>query len=108
MDKEEDRSVQIGDWVQTESSKGESIHGFVEKAQNQGYLVQLRVIASDNKQLQGQTVQVNSQKLSIEERFADYSVYELKQLIDLSLLTGDKAWFDALSEQYQNLQKEHA
>lgn len=98
--------IQIGDWVRTKSSKGERIHGFVEKSEQDSNRVQLKVIASDNKLLSGHSIQVSQSKITIEDTFRDFAVIELEQLIDLALLTNDKAWFDELTTQFLQLQHE--
>ncbi|SEN46622.1 IDEAL domain-containing protein [Amphibacillus marinus] len=101
-----DVEVKIGDWVKLQSSKGERIHGYIEKEMNGEKVMQLRVVTSDNHLLAGHSIQVQAYKLEREKRFSRYTLGELEQLIDLSLLTRDRAWFDALTAQYSYLQNE--
>ncbi|WP_440895565.1 IDEAL domain-containing protein [Amphibacillus sp. Q70] len=98
--------VQIGDWVKLQSSKGEHIQGYVEKETNNNDVLQLRVIASDNQLLSGHSIQVQTQKLEKDQAFQHFTIGELEQLIDLALLTNDKAWFDSLTKEYKALQAE--
>ncbi|WP_017472117.1 IDEAL domain-containing protein [Amphibacillus jilinensis] len=100
------QQVQIGDWVKLQSSKGERIHGYVEKHTGNNQVLQLRVVTSDNHLLAGHSIQVQLDKLERETPFTRYTLAELEQLIDLALLTNDKAWFDALSTQYKHLHSE--
>lgn len=95
---------QIGDWVKLRSSKGERIHGYVEKETENDDKMQLRVVASDNQLLSGQSIQVQSAKVEKEQAFEHFTKGELEQLIDLALLTKDQAWFDSLIKDYQLLQ----
>lgn len=106
MNKQEQNEVMIGDWVNLRSSKGQWIHGYVEKRIGDNDLVQLRVVSSENQLLSNQTIQVQVSKVTKEHDNEQYSAGELKQLIDLALLTNDKAWFDALMSEYQTLKVE--
>lgn len=106
MKAEERKQVNVGDWVKLQSNKGERIHGFVEKQLEEENRVQIRVIASDNHLLTNHSIQVHVVKLQVEPDSKYYTLGELEQLIDLALQTNDKAWFDALSDQYNYLKKE--
>lgn len=106
MIKEEKNKFIIGDWVNLRSSKGELINGYVEKMTGDHEVVQIRVVSSENQLLSGQSIQVQMSKVAIAEATEQYSAGELKQLIDLALLTNDKAWFDSLMQEYQTLQVE--
>ncbi|MCZ0701968.1 uncharacterized protein YpiB (UPF0302 family) [Natronobacillus azotifigens] len=106
MEKNRYKSIQVGDWVETESSKGQRILGFIEKDTEEENMLQLRVIMSDNDMLTGHSIQVNQSKLTMQESNSNYSVQELAQLIDLALLTNDKAWFDELTAQYIQIQND--
>jgi len=103
MDKAERKQIMIGDWVNLSSSKGERIHGYVEKMTGDREVVQIRVVSSENHILVGQSIQVQVSKVSRENEVEQYSAGELKQLIDLALLTNDKTWFDSLMVKYQTL-----
>jgi len=100
------KQVEVGDWVKLRTKKGERIHGFIEKEMTDEEVVQLRVIASDNHLLSGHSIQVHTVKLELEPISKYHTLGELEQLIDLALLTNDKAWFDALSDQYNYLKRE--
>lgn len=106
MSNEEKNKLKIGDWVNLSSSKGERIHGYVEKTTGDREVVQIRVVSSENQILVGQSIQVQVSKVSRENEVEQYSAGELKQLIDLALLTNDKAWFDSLMKEYQALRVE--
>ncbi|WP_067836257.1 hypothetical protein [Amphibacillus sediminis] len=108
MEAQDNKRVMIGDWVKLRSSKGERIHGYVEKHTTEENVLQLRVISSDNHLLKGHSIQVQVAKLEKEKPFTRYTLGELEQLIDLALSTNDRAWFDALSMQYQHLLNEIA
>lgn len=103
MNSEKNNQVKVGDWVKLKSSKGERIYGYVEKKPVDNELVQLRVVSSENELISGQSIQVLMHKVQKQETKEQHSVSELKQLIDLALLTNDETWFDALMEQYQAL-----
>lgn len=103
MNSEKNNQVKVGDWVKLKSSKGERIYGYVEKKPVDNELVQLRVVSSENELISGQSIQVLMHKVRKQETKEQHSVSELKQLIDLALLTNDETWFDALMEQYQAL-----
>ncbi|HHU19425.1 MAG TPA: IDEAL domain-containing protein [Bacilli bacterium] len=103
MDKVKRKQIMIGDWVNLRSSKGEQIHGYVEKTTGDHEVVQLRVVSSENQILVGQSIQVQVNKVTKEDEIEQYSAGELKQLIDLALLTNDKAWFGSLMTKYQKL-----
>lgn len=106
MSNEEKNQIKIGDWVNLRSGKGEWIHGYIEKMTGDREVVQLRVVSSENQLLSGQSIQVQVSKVTIAEANEQYSAGELKQLIDLALLTNDKAWFDSLMQEYQALKVE--
>lgn len=103
MSPQEYKKVMVGDWVKLKSSKGELIHGYVEKTIDNNEVVQLRVVTSDNQFLSGQSIQVELNKVTLDQENEQFSVAEIKQLIDLALLTNDKAWFDSLMIKYQAL-----
>jgi len=106
MDKKNKYQAKIGDWVKLKSSKGELISGYIEKEANEEDFLQLRVVASENQLILGQSIRVQMHKVKKQKDSEYYSVGELKQLIDLALLTNDKAWFDSLMKKYQKLKVE--
>ncbi|WP_079709608.1 IDEAL domain-containing protein [Paraliobacillus ryukyuensis] len=98
-------SVQVGDWVSAKSSRGELIHGFVEKNALDHNVIQLRVVASDNKMLMGHSIQINQSKINRLDNNLLKTETQLKQLIDFALETRDQEWFNELLNQLQYLKK---
>lgn len=105
MEINQNTSLQIGDWVRAKSSKGILMHGFVEKNELDHNVVQLRVVASDNKMLTGQSIQINQSKIN--RLSSDFSKTEnqLNALIDIALETRDEDWFHDLVSQLNNLKR---
>lgn len=103
MEINNNEQYKIGDWVKLHSSKGEQIHGYIEKMPENKNLIQLRVVESDNEWLSGHSIQVETKKIKLEKNEIAYSIGELEQLIDLALSTKDEAWFDSLVLKYKLL-----
>ncbi|WP_117160789.1 IDEAL domain-containing protein [Paraliobacillus sp. X-1268] len=105
METNHTNQVKIGDWVRAKSSKGELIHGFVEKNALDHNIIQLRVVASDNKMLMGHSIQINKIKLNKLDMTVSKTEKQLRQLIDIALETKDEAWFLDLTKQLQYVEK---
>ena len=95
--------VQIGDWVRAKSSKGELIHGFVEKNALDHNVIQLKVVASDNKMLMGHSIQINQIKINKLDAAGSKTEKQLRQLIDIALETKDEAWFLDLTKELNSV-----
>ncbi|CQR47562.1 IDEAL domain protein [Paraliobacillus sp. PM-2] len=106
MEMNDKYAIQIGDWVRAKSSKGGLIHGFVEKNELDHNVIQLRVVASDNKMLTGQSIQINQSK--IDRLSSEFSKTEnqIHVLIDMALETHDEDWFNDLVAQLNQLKKQ--
>ncbi|EXX87517.1 hypothetical protein BG53_01890 [Paenibacillus darwinianus] len=96
-------NVNIAEWVQGNTGKGELIHGFVESVDLEKGIVKVHVVASDNEEAVGTAVYMLS---SWVKALKDTSVKEeqqLRMLIDLALETDDEAWFMELTGQLKSL-----
>lgn len=87
---------QVGDWVGGTSPEDERFIGFVESAGADG-TVRLWVTQSDRETVVGTSVQTKLSKLKKLPEFVPSDKAQLQDLIDLSLATRDKAWFESLS-----------
>lgn len=106
MEANQQYPLKVGDWVRAKSSKGELIHGFVEKNTLDHQVIQLRVVASDNKMLMGHSIQMNQSKIDrLDDNFFK-TENQLYQLIDIALETHDQAWFNELTNQLHTLQNQ--
>ncbi|MFB1049424.1 IDEAL domain-containing protein [Paraliobacillus sp. JSM ZJ581] len=100
-----DSTIQIGDWVRAKSSKGILMHGFVEKTEFNHNVVQIHVVACDNKMLTGQSIQINPSKVN--RLTSDFAKTEnqLYILINMALETRDEDWFHELVSQWNKIKK---
>ncbi|CAG7645810.1 IDEAL domain-containing protein [Paenibacillus allorhizosphaerae] len=84
-----------GDWVTGNSLEDEKFIGYVESI-DLGGIAKVYVTQSDREEAVGRTVEGRLAKL---ERLPDYAPTEpadLQSLIDLALMTRDRAWFEQL------------
>ena len=97
--------LNVGDWVKGKSMNGELIVGFVEYLSPLEEKVILTVAVSDNEELIGEAIKL---PLQLVERAPVSDMKDrnlLLSLIDLALATGDKEWFDELSEELNSLKQ---
>ncbi|GGM41583.1 hypothetical protein GCM10011351_29690 [Paraliobacillus quinghaiensis] len=103
MEINQTNEVQVGDWVRAKSSKGELIHGFVEKNALDHNVIQLKVVTSDNKMLMGHSIQINQMKINKLDAPGPKTEKQLRQLIDIALETKDEAWFFELTKELNSV-----
>jgi hypothetical protein len=90
-------NINVADWVQGNTRKGELIQGFVEEVDWMQGMVKVHVIASDNEEAIGKPVHMRTNWVKalpvnpIEDRA------QLESLIDVALVTRDEEWFMELS-----------
>lgn len=87
--------IQTGDWVSGTSKEDERFIGYVESVDAYG-TVKVRVTQCDRDEAVGEVVESSLARLDkmSEEMQADET--DLRSLMDLALMTRDKAWFEDL------------
>ena len=88
----------IGDWVSGNTTESELIHGFIESINLNQDTVDIHVTQSDHETAIGRSVEIS--KLAV-KKLTEHSLseMEIRNLIDLALMTKDEEWFSELSEQ---------
>lgn len=89
--------IKEGDWISGTTREDEKIIGYVQSISDGGGVVKVRVTQSDNEEITGSTVEIVTAKA---RKMADYEPAEpedIRSLLELSLMTRDKLWFDSLS-----------
>jgi hypothetical protein len=95
----------VGDWVIGKSKNGELIHGFIESIEAQHGNVKVYVVECDNDSTVGKTIVTPSQYVEVLPEAIIDSEEQVLDLIDLALLTQDKAWFMELTTKAASLKK---
>ncbi|WP_127579377.1 hypothetical protein [Paenibacillus koleovorans] len=85
------------DWVSGTTQEDERVIGYVESAPIGGP-VKVRVTQSDREQIVGATIEISRSKVRKLEDHTLSAADELQGLIELALMTHDRAWFEELSE----------
>ena len=89
--------VNVTDWVQGNSRRGELIHGFVEAIEPANGCVDVFVVASDNEQVVGNSVRMRADWLKVLPASGEATEPKLRGLVDLALALGDREWFAELA-----------
>lgn len=90
--------LEIGDWVRGKSGDGELLHGYIESVNSLQDIVKVHVVACDNKEMVGKTIQLPRQWLKQLPVSAVDREESILSLIDLALETRDEQWFLELFE----------
>jgi len=90
--------VTVGDWVTGHSINDELFTGFVEAVNAKLNTVKVYVTESDHKNTIGKTIETFQSKIKYFPPVEEQSRAHLLNLIDLSLMSGDKDWFLHLTE----------
>lgn len=95
--------VTVGDWVTGHSINDELFTGFVEAVNAKLNTVKVYVTESDHKNTVGKTIETFQSKIKYFPPSVEPSKAHLLNLIDLSLISGDKDWFLQLTEDLKEL-----
>lgn len=95
--------VTVGDWVTGHSINDELFTGFVEAVNAKLNTVKVYVTESDHKNTIGKTIETFQSKIKYFPQSVEPSRAHLLNLIDLSLISGDKDWFLHLTEELKIL-----
>lgn len=98
-------NVNIAEWVQGNTGKGELIHGYVESVDSEKGILKVHVVASDNEEAVGTAVYMLSSWVKALQDTSIKEEQQLRMLIDLALETDDEAWFMELTGQLKGLRK---
>ncbi|MGG7619099.1 IDEAL domain-containing protein [Robertmurraya sp. GLU-23] len=91
------KPFQVGDWVRGKTNYGELFHGYIHSDEPFSQNMKVRVIKSDNEEMEGKVISANSIKMRRLETSATYSKDSILALIDIALLIKDKEWFMELT-----------
>jgi uncharacterized protein YpiB (UPF0302 family) len=91
------KPFQVGDWVRGKTNYGELFHGYIHSDEPISQNMKVRVIKSDNEEMEGKVISANSLKMRRLETSATYSKDSILALIDIALLIKDKEWFMELT-----------
>lgn len=87
--------IQNGDWVSGTSKEDERFIGYVESVDAYG-TVKVRVTQCDHTEAVGEIVESSLARLEKMSEELQMDEADLKALMDLALMTRDKAWFEDL------------
>lgn len=85
--------LKIGDWVRGKSGDGELLHGYIESVNSLQDIVKVHVVACDNNETIGKTIQLPYKWLEKLSTSAVDQEESILSLIDLALETRDEQWF---------------
>jgi hypothetical protein len=91
--------IEEGDWVSGTSPSDEKFIGFVESISGGGAGVKVWVTQCDREEAVGTSIEASLAKVKKLPDQVPSAREELRSLIELSLMTQDKQWFEALSAQ---------
>lgn len=97
--------IELGDWVQGNTSESAFIHGFVKSVDPMSDAVGIYVVASDRETAVGQTVGVSAKWV---KKLPDHTPDQeeaLRSMIDVALLANDEQWFRELTDKLNALRK---
>ncbi|MEJ9303578.1 IDEAL domain-containing protein [Priestia megaterium] len=97
-------NLKVGDWVKGKSRNGELIYGYIKMIDPSKKAALINVVKSDDEKMVGTTIGMMDEK--IEKLPLQKTAHEeqILSLIDLALLTKDKAWFSELTAELKRLQ----
>ncbi|EJL42802.1 hypothetical protein BAG01nite_40520 [Brevibacillus agri] len=100
-----EKMLASSEWVMGKSKHGELVQGFVETVDSSRGIAHVFVVKSDNEEAIGRLAAIPLQRL---ERMSTGTFDDLEQLhdlIELALVTKDKAWFMELTAKLQEKQQ---
>lgn len=86
----------MGEWVRGKTRNGELIRGFVESIDSAAGTVHVYVVHSDNDTVVGKVVATSARWLEALPESGVDQEEQVRDLIDLALLTQDREWFAEL------------
>lgn len=98
-------NLQIGDWIKGKSADGELILGYIDSVNDQEQFAKVMVVTSDNNEAIGKTIPIKQKQLKKIPNVQVINIEQLRSLIDVALITGDKEWFMELSDKLNSLKK---
>ncbi len=90
--------ILVSDWVKGKSTNDERFRGYVESIDEAHHIAFVRVVESDNRKAIGKIVKSH---LHQTEKLPDQvftSKEQIKSLIDVALMIGDRSWFRELTD----------
>lgn len=96
MFRNEAEEFKIGDWVSGTTLEDERVIGYLEAVYAEGGL-RVRVTQSDHADAVGRAADCLAAKVSKLPDYVPSGTEELRTLLDLSLQTQDRVWFEELS-----------
>lgn len=91
------KPFQVGDWVRGNTNFGELFHGYIHSDEPFSQNMKVRVIKSDNEEMEGKVISANPSKMSSLQTSVTYSKEAIHDLIDVALLIKDEEWFMELT-----------
>ncbi|WP_080848353.1 IDEAL domain-containing protein [Cytobacillus gottheilii] len=98
-------NLQIGDWIKAQSPDGELILGYIDSVHEQEQFAKVIVVTSDNNEAVGKKIPILQKRLKKIPNAKVTNVEQLRFLIDLALETGDREWFNELSNKLNSMKK---
>ncbi|PYI50844.1 hypothetical protein [Paenibacillus flagellatus] len=89
-----DGRIGVGDWISATSPEDEKLIGYVESVS--GGTLKVRVTQCDRPETVGTTVETKTSKAKKLPDYEPSAPEQLRDLIELALLTHDKPWFEEL------------
>lgn len=96
---EEKTILKTTDWVKGTSINGEMVIGFIDSMSMVQGAVYVTVAESDNEGIIGKTIPLSVKQVESLPQSAPKDTAQLEYLIDLALQTGDREWFEELSDE---------
>jgi uncharacterized protein YpiB (UPF0302 family) len=94
-----------GDWVKGTSRNGELIIGYIENLDHHRATVKAKVITSDNREIEGNTIPLLAKDVKKLPDFRIANKGQIQFLIDLALSTGDEEWFQELTSKLKSMRE---
>lgn len=96
-------NLQIGDWIKGQSADGELILGYIDSVNEQEQFAKVIVVTSDNNEAVGKKIPILQKQLKKIPNAKVTNIEQLRFLIDLALETGDREWFNELSNKLNSM-----
>ncbi|MFQ6583441.1 IDEAL domain-containing protein [Priestia megaterium] len=97
-------NLKVGDWVKGKSRNGELIYGYIKMIDPSKKAALINVVKSDDEKMVGTTIGMMDEKIEKLPLQKKAHEEQILSLIDLALLTKDKAWFSELTAELKKLQ----
>jgi hypothetical protein len=98
--------IKPGDWVSGTTVNDERIRGYVETVSKNLESALVRVTQSDRERIVGRVAESFVSRLELLKVDAGLDEKSLKDLIDITLLAKDEAWFTELTSALEAIQKQ--